>query len=181
MSQDEKGWFIFLDVVFIAIAFVAGDLGNLPDLESPFAVLAVLGLASFRLGRAVSFNMIFLWLRQAVDIVEAPDSSGQGANNQATGVGLKYVLGELVSCPICSGTWAAMILLGLYLITPQVGQVLVYALAAAGLAEFTHWMSEAGQWLGRWGRESAGAASRVGGASMVGIDTKGLEVRKNGQ
>lgn len=156
MSRKEKGYLIGLDVLFIAVALVASRAGRLPSIDGPLALWVMLGLAAFRLGRAVAYNFIFLWLRQALGILSVPDESGDDNRNQVTGQGAKYILGELVSCPICAGTWAAMILLSLYLWVPQVGQVLIYALAAAGLAELTNWASEAGQWVGRWGRVSAG-------------------------
>lgn len=66
------------------------------------------------------------------------------------------VLGELVCCPICSGTWVGAVLLLMYSLTPPFGTALIYALAAAGIAEILEWVSEYYSWRGRAAREEAG-------------------------
>lgn len=155
MISKESLSLIALDLGFVALAVAASNGASLPEL-SPELYFIALGLAAFRLGRSVSFNLIGQPLRELVGVKEEPDSSGAGNNNHAKGAGLRRVLGELVCCPICSGTWAALALVLVNSLNPRLGLVLVLALGAAGLAEFVNWLSEAGQWVGRGAREVSG-------------------------
>ena len=65
-------------------------------------------------------------------------------------------LGELITCPICAGTWFAMALLVARAISLDLGNGLIVILAAAGIAEILHWASEFLEWGGRAARERAG-------------------------
>lgn len=149
---------IILGGVFVFEALAAayvGKLPTIPDALFPF----LLGAAAFRAGRAVSDNLIFKWLRDWLGIVVIDDTSGAG---QSTDIpkeitGARRVICELVCCPICSGTWAAIILLEVHSLFPALGNVLVLALGGAGIAEVMHWAAEKFGWQGRQAREAAGS------------------------
>jgi len=135
---------------------------HLPDLFSHNLVehallLAALGIAAFRGGRAISGNGVFAWLRAPL-CVESADSSGAGdsANSRYTG-GVLSVVGDLICCPICSGTWTAVLLLTTYVMKPAWGSVLIFALAAAGIGETFNYYVERAEWQARVAREEAGS------------------------
>jgi hypothetical protein len=44
----------------------------------------------------------------------------------------------------------------MYAVAPVWGLVFIVVMAAAGIAEYLHWKSEAGEWRGRAAREIAG-------------------------
>lgn len=155
MNKSEKATLILLDAAFFAAATLAAYLGKLPEISSA-AFLPLLGLAAFRGGRAIAYNFIFKWLRDLFGVREVDDSSGAGRSNEATGTGIRHALGELVCCPICSGTWVGVALLLIYALLPEVGTALIYALAAAGVAEVLDWLSDFLSWNGRSAREQAG-------------------------
>lgn len=158
MDSVQKMTLIALDGLFLLLACMIAVSGNLPDPGVFFFPL--LGLASFRMGRALAFNLIFKPLRDSLGCIELPDSSGAGDNVHATGEGIRRALGELVTCPICAGTWAAILLLFSWSLFPPLGLALIYALAGAGLAELFHWLSESLQWQGRESREVSGLMNR---------------------
>ncbi len=91
-------------------------------------------LVTFRLGRLVSFDKVTEPLRQPfTETVE--DSSGVGKTVIPVGSGMRHALGELLSCPICAGTWiAAALVYGLGLV-PQLTRALLTIMAAVGGAE----------------------------------------------
>lgn len=120
--------------------------------------LALLAFAAFRTARTITFNEIGESLRAPFTEVK-PDSCGAGANVHAKGTGLLSVIGGLIACPICTGTWAALILFSLFVFYEPVGRTLVYVLAIAGAAEVLHWGSEALEWTGRKNRVIAGSIS----------------------
>lgn len=151
----EKLTLIGLEIAFLIAAFLIGD--RLPPLEG-WLLFVALGFASFRAGRAIAFNYIFKWIRTPFDIEEVPHSSGAGSDNHAKGVGYKKAIGELLCCPICSGTWAVLVLLGLSNL--PIGRALIWALAAAGVAEVLHWFSLTFEWGGHLSRELTGMYNR---------------------
>lgn len=156
MNRAEKATLIFLDVFFLVASGGAALLGKLPAIPDG-AFLPLLGLAAFRGGRAIAYNFIFKWLRDLIKVRVVDDSSGAGQSNEASGTGVRHALGELVCCPICSGTWVGVGLLLIYSLWAPVGTAIIYALAAAGIAEVLDWLSDFLFWNGRYAREAAGS------------------------
>ena len=144
---------IVLEIAFLGLAYFAGRA--LPDIPGGWFYV-LLGLAAYRGGRAVAFNAVFEWLRTLLKCKIVTDSSGAGENVEACGTGIMKALGELVTCPICSGTWVGMMLLVAHSVSPALGKGLIVVLAAAGVAELLHWASEFLSWGGRASREDAG-------------------------
>ena len=145
---------IFLEIVFLLCAWFVG--GKLPEIPSGWFYV-LLGLAAYRGGRAVAFNAVFEWLRSMLGCRVVRDTSGAGENNEpCEETGIMQALGELVTCPICSGTWFGMALLVINSFSPEMGKGLIVVLAAAGVAELLHWVSEFFSWGGRNSRVQSG-------------------------
>jgi|SRR5690554_3779527 len=158
MKTSERLTFFAIEAVFAAAVIAAGAASRLPEPE-PALLLALIGLAAFRAGRAVSENLIFKPLRDVLGIVEVDDSSGAGQSVAVeTPPGPRRVAAELISCVICSGTWAAVALVLLYSCAPALGLALLYTLAGAGVLEVLYGFTENQFWGGRRAREQAGTA-----------------------
>jgi hypothetical protein len=120
----------------------------------PFDLL-LLGLSSFRLGRMIAYEGVTAPLREPFTEVKA-DGSGAGETVVAAGGGTRRVLGELLSCPICSGTWvAAGLVYGLQLL-PQPTRLLLAIMATTGVAQLSNSLSEALDWSARAARRRCG-------------------------
>lgn len=156
LNRTEKATLIFTDIVFFGVAVAAALLNRLPPIPDWLFPLLV-GLAAFRGGRAIAYNLIFHWLRDLFGVREVDDSSGAGKSNEATGHGIRRIIGELLCCPVCSATWVALGLLVIYVIYQPAGEIFTYALAAAGLGEVFEWLAEYLFWRGRQAREEAGS------------------------
>jgi hypothetical protein len=116
----------------------------------PFDLL-MLGLASFRIGRMVAFEGVAAPLREPFTDTR-PDGSGAGHTVVASGTGARRVLGELVSCPICLGTWvAAGLVYGLQLM-PRPTRLLMAVMSTTGVAELIYSVTEALDWTARAAR-----------------------------
>jgi hypothetical protein len=155
VNRTEKATLIFMDVIFFVAALAAAYLGKLPEIPS-WAFLPLLGLAAFRGGRAIAHNYIFKWLRDLIGVDEHEDSSGAGRSLSSIGSGVRHAFSELVCCPVCAGTWMGVGLLVIYALSVVYGTALIYALAAAGMAEMFEWLSEMLFWKARAAREEAG-------------------------
>lgn len=118
--------------------------------------LTMLGFATYRLGRLAAYDKITEPLRRPFTET-TPDSSGAGETVAPRGVGAQRALGELLSCPICSGTWiAAALVYGLNML-PGPTRALLAIMSAIGIAEFLNAATEALQWTGEAERKEAGA------------------------
>jgi hypothetical protein len=122
--------------------------------------LALLGLSTYRTGRLVAYERVAAPLREPLtDTV--PDSSGAGETVVASGKGWRWALGELVSCPICIGTWiAAALVYGLHL-APRPTRVYLAIMSSTGVAQILSETTEALTWSSRSARKHAAPVRKV--------------------
>jgi hypothetical protein len=121
----------------------------------------ILGFAVFRLARLISFDTVMQTYRSPfVKIV--PHDSGMNDDVQArTDVpAWREVVGELLACPICTGTWASGLLVSLWLFVPVYGRLLAGVLSVTGLMEILFAIFEQQQWAGELRRIECGAHKR---------------------
>ncbi|GMB08946.1 uncharacterized protein DUF1360 [Thermolongibacillus altinsuensis] len=96
----------------------------------------LLFLASFRLTRLMVYDTITAFLRKPFhEIVEEtlPDGTTE-TFLKVKGTGVRYWIGELLSCYWCTGIWSAIFLYIGYIVWPFLFQPLVVILAIAGCA-----------------------------------------------
>jgi hypothetical protein len=116
--------------------------------------LVMLGLATYRSGRLVAYERVAAPLREPVTTT-VPDGSGAGETVVATGEGWRWAVGELVSCPVCIGTWvAAGLVYGLHL-APRPTRVYLVVMSSTGVAQLLSETTEALSWSSRSARKSA--------------------------
>lgn len=94
------------------------------------AELVPLGAATFALAKTVSKEKAETWVRQPF-LEETPDGE-----RRPRGRGMRYAIGELLSCPRCLGAWSALGLVGLRTTAPAAGQVATAVLAASAANDF---------------------------------------------
>lgn len=92
------------------------------------AELPVYGLATFALTKALAKEKVGVWAREP--LVEEDSADG---DRRPRGRGLRYVLGELVTCPRCLGTWGSLGLVGLRVVRPREGRIVAGVLATAAI------------------------------------------------
>jgi len=136
-------------------AFALRERKNRENLALQPFDLALLGLATLRLGRLAAYDKVFETWR--LPIAETrPDESGAGDTVVPKGRGFQRALGELISCPICAGTWAAAALVYGLRIAPRFTRALLAIMSAVGLAEILNGAIEALEWQAQVARERAG-------------------------
>lgn len=121
----------------------------------PFEFLQ-LALATYRMGRLISYDKVFEPYRAAFTKT-VPDPSGEGMTVVARGTGVRAAIGDLICCPICSGTWVAAGLFYGWNLFPRVTRTFVGIMSAVGAAELLDAATEALQWNGQLAREKGGA------------------------
>ncbi|MFT9597158.1 DUF1360 domain-containing protein [Mesobacillus sp.] len=98
--------------------------------------LCLLVFASFRLTRLIVYDTITEFLRAPFhDIVEETLEDGSTETYiEIKGEGLKYWIGELLSCQWCTGIWASSFLYAGYALIPHLSMPVITVLAIAGIA-----------------------------------------------
>jgi uncharacterized protein DUF1360 len=151
--QQTRATKLTLMTVFLGVlgTFAARGLRGERELSlRPFDLL-LLGLTSFRVGRMIAFEGVAAPIREPFTETQ-PDGSGAGQTVVAAGTGTRRVLGELVSCPICVGTWVAAVLVyGLHLL-PRPTRVFLAIMSTTGVAELCYSATEALDWSARAAR-----------------------------
>jgi hypothetical protein len=136
--------------VFAGFSFWKGGDFSL----KPFDFL-LLALSTFRMGRLMSYDLVFKPIREPVtETVPNPDGAGEVVVPEGTG--LRHAVGDLISCPICSGTWAGAGLVYAFRLFPGPARMFMAIMAAAGAAELLDGAYEMLNWGGNAARKQAG-------------------------
>ncbi len=159
MSRDRNGpagraLKLSLVGAFLAASGFAGSRDRRGLAADPIEI-GLTGLAAHRIGRMIAFEKVAEPLREPFTAT-VPDGSGADDTVVARGRGLQWALGELLSCPICVGTWAALGLSIGRLILPGPTRFVIRVLAIAGLAELNHVVVERLEWGARVDRREVG-------------------------
>jgi hypothetical protein len=115
----SAGWGALLGAVLVA----ARDRGDEPVRS---AEVLPLGLATFALSKLVAKEKVDAWMRVPF-VEEHPE--GQ----RPKGTGLRYAIGELLTCTRCVGVWSALCLTALRVTRPREARVVNAVLGASAI------------------------------------------------
>ena len=115
----SAGWGALLGAVLVA----ARDKGDEP--VGPAEVVP-LGLATFALAKLVSKEKVDAWVREPF-VEEYPDG------RRPKGTGMRYAVGEMLTCTRCVGFWSALGLTGLRVLRPREARVVTTVLGASAV------------------------------------------------
>jgi len=91
--------------------------------------LLPIAAATFALSKVIVDEKVVAWVR-APFVAEAADG------RRPRGRGMRYAVGELLSCTRCMGAWAGLGIVGLRLTSPPAGRALTAVLAASAANDF---------------------------------------------
>jgi Protein of unknown function (DUF1360) len=154
---ERRTTYAGLNGLFLAllVAFAHRQRNKRDNLELRPFDLALLGLATMRLGRLVAYDKVFETWRLPVAETQ-PDESGAGDTVEPKGRGFQRALGELISCPICAGTWIAVGLVYGLRIAPHFTRALLAIMSAVGVAEILNNTVDVLEWNAQAAREQVG-------------------------
>jgi hypothetical protein len=114
---------------------------RLPRSIDPWDV-ALLGTATFKLSRLLTKDKVTSFLRSPVARFDSP-GAGPEVNDAPRGEGIQRAVGELVTCPFCTGQWVGTALLGLYLFNRPLGRTVAGLFSSLTLADWLHYAETA--------------------------------------
>ncbi len=147
---------VFFLLIFVLFIFWMSREHALEKITLSPLDLVLLGLATFRLGRLVAYDRVMEPLRYPFART-VPDETGAGESVEPQGKGFRQAIGQLISCPICSGTWIAAILVYGFYAFPGPTRVFLTIAAVIGLAELLNALGEMMSWSGQLARTRAGS------------------------
>jgi hypothetical protein len=162
---ERRTTYAGLNGLFLALlaAFAHRQRNKHDTLELHPFDLVLLSLATLRLGRLVAYDKVFEIWRLPVAETQ-PDESGAGDSVVPKGRGFQRALGELISCPICAGTWIAAALVYGLRIAPRFTRALLAIMSAVGIAELLNGAVEVMEWNAQTAREQVGDERVASGA-----------------
>jgi hypothetical protein len=115
----SAGWGALLGAVLVA----ARDKGEEPVRQGE---VLPLGIATFALSKLVAKEKVDAWVRVPF-VEEHPDG------RRPKGTGLRYAVGELLTCTRCVGVWSALGLTALRVARPREARVVNAVLGASAI------------------------------------------------
>jgi hypothetical protein len=128
--------YVTITGVFVAGLALAGGLARLTGRDprkQSWLDLTTLSMATFKAARTIARDDVTSFLREP--FVEGNPRHPEEEHPVQTG-GMEQAIGELVTCSRCVGTWAAAGLATTQVLTPRLGRLLTWTLAAAGINDF---------------------------------------------
>ena len=119
----SAGWGAALGTLLVA----ARDKGDEP--VRPAEILPI-GVATFALSKLVAKEKVDAWVRKPF-VEERPDGE-----RRPRGRGMRYAVGELLTCTRCVGTWSALGLVALRVTRPREARVVSAVLGASAVNDF---------------------------------------------
>lgn len=160
---------IFLGTFSLFIVYMIVFGPGLKAFELRWMDILLLGFATYRLGHLIAYERVFEPFRQFFTET-VPDPTGAGDTVEPKGKGWQNAIGQLVCCPICSGTWIAAGLVYLLYLWPDPMRVFLLMTAAIGMAELLNAGSEFLSWSAQHQRTLTGAQMNARKKNIVRIE-----------
>jgi hypothetical protein len=157
-EQRERLAYVTLVGLFLGLlgAFVSRERNERHAFDPHPRDIVLIALATFRAGRVTAFARVTEPFRDPVTET-VPDEFDAGENVVAEGTGVRKAIGELVSCPICVGTWVASGLVYGLRIAPGPTRLVAAILGVSGLAEMFNAATETLSWGAQAARKQSGS------------------------
>jgi hypothetical protein len=121
---------------------------------SPFDFV-LLAFSTFRMGRLVAYDLVTQPYR-APFTETVPDPYGASETVVPKQHGWRRAFGELISCPICSGTWVAAAMVYALQVAPNPARIFMAIMGASGVGEILNSLAESLSWGGESSRKQVG-------------------------
>jgi len=122
--------FLFLGCIFFGVQYL-----ELPSVFTLFDSVVIV-LSVFRLSRLISYDNVFLFLRESfldVKRVSYAEGGEEHLERVPSANSLKRILGKLFGCPWCIGVWISLFTFFVYFAFPFT-RIFFVVLAIAGAA-----------------------------------------------
>lgn len=146
--MKKLGYLIFSVLWLVEVYLISLEWDKLANVSPLYWVLV--GLATVTIAHTISFYPVGSWFRAPLTEIKRDTAGGvDGVEPKAGLHPILAVAGELICCPICSGTHGATLMLLVFTLNSNFGWALAAAAALSSVNMLLHWTSEKLQWEGR--------------------------------
>jgi len=160
---------VFLGLLAVFIGYMTFYGPGLSAFQLGWLDLVLLVFATYRLGHLIAYDLVTEPVRQFFTETR-PDPTGAGESVEPKGEGFQRAMGQLICCPICSGTWVAAALVYALYLWPDPTRVFLAIMAAVGAAELLNAAGEALSWTGQNQRTQAGSQTQARKKNIIRIE-----------
>jgi len=146
---------IFLSAFLLFVLWKTNSGQDLNEFHLSVLDLVLLAFATLRMGRLIAYDLVMEPFRSPFART-VPDETGAGESVEPKGAGVQRALGQLLSCPICAGTWASAVLVFSLYTWPGPARIFITVLGAIGIAEMLNALLEFLCWTGQQARTQTG-------------------------
>ncbi len=121
---------------FTPLLLRAAARGALPR-RIPAGDMVLLGVATHKLTRILTRDWVTSPLRAPFTRYVKTEGAGE-VTEEGRGRGLRRAVGDLVTCPFCSGPWVASTLTALWVARPRVARTVAGVLGVVAISDLLH-------------------------------------------
>lgn len=99
--------------------------------------IVLLGIATHKLTRIVTLDWVTIPLRFPFTKYEGSKQAGE-VDEKARGHGLRRAVGDLLTCPFCTGPWIAAALTATLVAKPRVARTIASVFGIVTISDFLH-------------------------------------------
>jgi uncharacterized protein DUF1360 len=109
---------------------------GLPD-SVPLRDVLLVGIATHKLSRTITRDRVTAPVRAPFTKIAGPGPHGE-VTEKARGRGLRRAIGDLLTCPYCTGPWVAGALVCGLVAAPRTTRLVASVFSAVALSDFLH-------------------------------------------
>lgn len=98
----------------------------------------LLGIATHKLSRTITRDWVTSVLRAPFTRLEGQAELPKEVSESARGRGLRRAIGELLTCPFCTGQWVAALLAYGLVLKPPVARLIASVFTVISISDFLH-------------------------------------------
>lgn len=147
-GRDEAPMAAYAGLVGVFLAIFGGFLAlsrsvrrDVP-LEVPVRDLLLLGVATHKLTRLLALDWVTSFIRAPFSSYQESVGAGE-VTEMPRGSGLRRALGELLTCPYCTGQWVAAFLAYGLVLAPAITRFVASVLVMLAISDWLHWIYHA--------------------------------------
>ncbi|HEY8077139.1 MAG TPA: DUF1360 domain-containing protein [Labilithrix sp.] len=99
--------------------------------------LVLMGVATHKLTRILTRDWVTSPLRAPFTQYVKSEGAGE-VQEKSRGHGLRRAVGDLLTCPFCTGPWVASALTALFVARPRVARTIAGVLGVVAISDFAH-------------------------------------------
>lgn len=100
--------------------------------------LLLFGVATHKLSRTITRDWVTSFIRAPFTRLEGKGDLPKEVTEAARGRGLRYAIGQLLTCPFCTGQWVAALFTYTLVLNPALARLIASMFTVMTLSDFLH-------------------------------------------